>query len=102
MDNPNQEVAVVHKLGVGSAGVMMGLMNFFVGLLLAILLFITVLVAGPILSDYTEFTNMNMIYLGIILMPFILGILGFISGIFFALFYNLSAKIGRGLKLYSY
>ncbi|VVB79919.1 Uncharacterised protein [uncultured archaeon] len=102
MDNSTQEIAIVHKIGVGSSGVMWGLINFFSGLVMAIILFIVFLISGSFLSNYTEFVNLNMIYLFLILMPFIMGIVGFISGLLFALFYNLSAKIGKGLKLYSY
>lgn len=102
LDNSNQEVAIVHKIGVGSSGVMFGLINFFSGLLMAIIFFIILLIIGSALSGFTEFVDMNMIYLLLILMPFIMGIVGFISGVLFALFYNLSAKIGKGLKLYSY
>lgn len=102
MENINQEVAIVHKIGVGSSGVILGLMNFFIGLILAVILFVLVLLFGSSLSDYPEFSNMTLNYLYIVLIPFVLGILGFLSGIFFALFYNLSAKVGKGLRLYSY
>ncbi len=97
------EEAHIRKVGVLSFGLMFCLINFFLGIILSVVMLILIMVLGSYLSSIPGVSfNISGYSSMLIIFPFLNGILGFIGGVIFALIYNLSAKIGKGIKLYSY
>jgi len=94
------EAVTIKKIGTLSLGVSFALVSVFIGLLIG--LFFTIM--SFFSSDPFMEGVVGDILVGIwaaLSLPFLFGILFFIIGIMLALFYNISAKLGNGIKLYS-
>ena len=90
------EEARIKKIGVLSLANTLGIINAFFGLIFGLVLTIIDLIS-PL-----QFMDLGFpVYTSIILLPIGLGIIGFLCGLIVALFYNLSAKMIKGIKLYS-
>lgn len=98
MHQSHMEEAVIRKIGVVSLANISGLVNAFIGLLFGIVVTIMSLLASPLTAGL-GFGSIGTF--AIIIFPIFYGIMGFISGAVFGIFYNLAAKIGKGVKLYS-
>ncbi len=93
------EEAVVRKIGVISLANMFGLMYALMGLLLGIFFLIISFTSLSTLFNSLGLGSYG--FLSIIIFPIGYGIAGWLSGAMFGLFYNWSAKLGKGVKLYS-
>ena len=88
------EEARIRKIGVLSLANLMGIINFFLGLIIGIIFTLTsFLFSSSILGISTS--------LSIIILPIGYGIVGFITGAIAGFLYNIAAKITKGIKLYS-
>ena len=97
-----QEV-LVRKVGVLSVAIFSAILGFFIGLFQGIFLFAInsiVISKFPVVSQYAG-NYVSWIGYSWILFPLIHLILGFVFGGIFAFIYNLSAKVFKGIKLYS-
>jgi hypothetical protein len=92
------EEARIKKVGVLSVANLSGMVNFFIGLLLGIIFAVTSLLV-PTASAIIGFGIPT--YLSVIILPIGYGIMGFIGGAIGAFFYNLSARVTKGIVLYS-
>lgn len=91
------EAVTIRKVGVLSIGGMAAFIGLFAGILLMILTFIFSIVFGNYLSA-EGLTIGPMIYTWILIGSVLLN---FIAGLILGLFYNLSAMIVKGVKLYA-
>ena len=92
------EEATIRKVGVLSVANISGLINFFIGLIMGIFF----VIMSFFLPAYSAILGFGLpVYLSFIILPIAYGILGFIGGAIGAFFYNISAKIAKGIKLYS-
>jgi hypothetical protein len=87
------EAVRIRKIGVLSVANLLGIINFFMGFLIGLII--------VIFSYFLTIPMLNLGYYLIIIVPVINGILGFIIGAIGALLYNLVAKITKGIILYS-
>lgn len=96
------EIARIKKVGVLSMGLMTCLINFFLGIIFSVVMLILIISFGSYLSSIPGvMVNVSGYSSILIVFPFVNAILGFVGGVVFAWIYNLSAKIGKGIKLYS-
>jgi len=93
----NLELVTIRKVGVLSVGGMAAFIGLFTGILLVILAFVLNLIFGSHLS-VAGLTVGVMVYIWILLGSVLIN---FIAGLVFGLFYNLSAMIVNGVKLYA-
>ena len=93
------EEARIRKRGVLSFANISAMINIFVGFILGIVVSLLSLVSPAYSGTLNSFGIP--IFFSIAIFPIIYGILGFIGGAVGAVFYNLSAKITKGVKLYS-
>ncbi len=93
-----QEVAV-KKIGVLSAAIVFAIIGIFVGIIFGIIS-IAVFLLFPKISNYLgSYSTLG--YFSLIIFPVVFGIIGFLSGMIIILFYNLTANVSGGIKLYS-
>ena len=92
------EEVVVKNLGVLSLGNILSIIGIFTGLIFGAITIIIFSVYPNI--PYVE-RYASWMYFSIVAFPIIFGIIGFVSGIILALFYNLAAKVAKGVHLYS-
>ncbi len=107
-DSSLEEVKI-KKIGVLSFGLIFGLINLFMGIIgilfVVLLTFLASMITFPegwqvtFIQSFLEGTGNNIYYA--LIFPLLSGIIGFISGLIFALIYNLSAKITKGIELYA-
>ena len=92
------EEVIIRRVGILSVANISGLINFFIGLLIGIFF----LVSSFFLPASLAIPGFGFpIYLSFIILPIAYGIFGFIGGALGAFFYNISARIAKGIKLYS-
>lgn len=97
--NINLEKVRIRKIGVLSFANLTGVVSFFLGLLFGIIITALFFVAplqglsGIYLVIFGKFA--------VVFMPIAYGISGWISGLISGLFYNLGAKITKGIVLYA-
>lgn len=89
--------ARIKKVGVLSVANLCGMVNVIVGFIFGIFF----AVSSSMLSTVLGATGFNFGYLSIIIFPIVYGVLGFIGGAIGAFVYNISAKVTKGIKLYS-
>ena len=89
------EEARIKKVGVLSVANISAIVNLFVGILAGLAMFLLSF-ATPIPG-----ISSNLNYLVIIIFPIAYGIIGFVAGAIGAFFYNIAAKITKGVILYS-
>ncbi len=96
-----QETRIV-KVGVLSLANAFAIINFFIGFLFGLFfIFLSSIVSSSATPGISSFSFLNLGFLPLIIFPLGYGVMGFISGLLGALFYNLAAKITKGIKLYS-
>lgn len=89
------EEARIKKVGVLSVANLSAIVNLFIGILAGLAVF-AFSFAAPLPGIPS-----NLSYLLIIIFPIAYGIVGFIAGAIGAFFYNIAAKITKGVVLYS-
>ena len=97
-----QEV-LVRKVGVLSVAIFSAIIGFFIGLIQGIFLILinsTVSSMFPVVNQYAG-NYISWISYAWVLFPLSHLILGFLFGAVFAFIYNISAKVFKGVKLYS-
>ena len=92
------EEARIRKVGILSVANLSGIVNFFIGLIIGVIFTLISLLST--ISPTVLGLGLP-IYLLIIILPIGYGIIGFIGGAIGAFFYNIAAKITKGIKLYS-
>ena len=90
------------RIGVLSAGMVFGLMGAAGGLLTALIALVLTALTSSAWGDLLiQFTGLNFLFSlgGLIIMPLVNGVLGFISGAVGAALYNLIARLFGGLEV---
>lgn len=96
---PLQEV-IIRKVGILSSAIISGILSFFIGIIFLIYGLIVFFMQGDTFSSVPgDSFTLNIVTL--IFIPIIFAALGLVLGAVFGLLYNLSAKIGKGIKIYS-
>lgn len=97
-----QEV-VVRKVGVLSVAIFAGILGFFIGLFKGIFLTVAFSTANSMFPQINQYAGNYVSWLSNSWLIFPLAdlILGFAFGAIFAFIYNISAKVFKGIKLYS-
>ena len=97
------EFVRIKKIGILSVANTMALIYVIFGLIVGIAMALSSLLIGEAVSIAGMPSYVGTLFgVGaIIIFPISLGIVGWIQGIIIGLFYNLSAKISRGVKLYA-
>ena len=90
----------IRKVGTLSFAIMFGLVGVFVGLITFFFGILILALFGSAINNMPG-SSFDFSIGTFILMPFLFGISGFLSGAIFGFIYNLSAKIGKGIKIYS-
>lgn len=93
------EAVRIKKIGVLSLANLLAIMNVLIGLIFGIVILILTMLISPegTVGDYlTSFGKY-----AVITLPIVYGVLGWISGILVGIFYNLGAKITKGIVLYA-
>ena len=104
---PQLQSVRIRKLGIISVANMSALTGFFFGLIGGIIFFVVSFFVIPTTTGVSEVDLALGSLMGglrvllLIGMPVFCAIVGWISGAIGALIYNLSAKIGKGVVLYS-
>ena len=99
------EMVRIKKIGVLSTANVLALIHLFIGIILAVVFIIFYLINRSVEINISNpeiegFVTSFGIFLAF-LIPVVLAIAGFVLGMIIALLYNLSAKISKGIKLYS-
>ncbi len=94
----------INRIGVFSLGKMLAIIYGGIGLFLGILFAISSIAGGAMLAAYAEELGTGgmgaMVGVGaIIILPLMLAINGFISGVITALLFNFGARFGGGLSV---
>ena len=103
MEEGEMQEVLVRKVGVLSVAIFSAIVGFFIGLFQGIFLMVvnsTVSSMFPIVNQYAG-NYISWISYAWILFPLSHLILGFVFGGIFAFIYNISAKVFKGVKLYS-
>ena len=93
-----QEVAI-KRIGVLSASTAVALIGIFVGIIFGIITIAVFLIFPKIFTYLGSYSTLG--YFSLIIFPIAFGMLGFLSGMIIILFYNLTARVSGGIKLYS-
>lgn len=95
------EKVKIKKIGVLSFALTLAIINVFIGFILGLITFIVSYLVP--LGDRIPLGIFGTVFgwPSIIIQPVLLGISGFLSGVFIALFYNLASMILGGIELYS-
>jgi len=94
------ESVIIKKVGVLSLANVFAILNLFFGLLIGILITLVSFFFPELLNIKGDFSFIVGPF-SIIIFPIVLGIMGWFSGLISGLFYNLTAKITKGIVLYS-
>lgn len=99
----NLEEVKIKKIGVMSFALTLALIHVIIGFILGIITaFVSLIVSIPPLGiGISGILNFILGLPALIIEPLIFGIFGFIMGAIIALFYNLAAKISKGIELYA-
>jgi hypothetical protein len=90
----------IRKVGTLSFAIMFGIVGVFTGLIAFFLGIFVLALFGSAINNMPG-QSFDFSIGTFILMPFLFGISGFLSGAIFGFIYNLSAKVGKGIKIYS-
>ncbi len=93
-----EEVAI-KRIGVLSVSIAIAIIGIFVGIIFGIISIAVFLMFPKIFTYLGSYSTLG--YFSLIIFPIVFGILGFLSGMIIITFYNLTARVSGGIKLYS-
>jgi len=95
--------ARITKIGVISLANTFGIINVFVGLIFGFFLWLSFSLLSSVISSASPLSVSSIVgpFPLLVILPLLYGIFGWITGLIGGLFYNLSSKVTKGIKLYS-